>query len=446
MIAKLAHLDHLKAEVRKMHKNEAAIRRQKQIDLQCKKNDLLDQISKLKSFSDKQKFRLREDRKELGTVKYRVQVLKNVLEKKISRTKELHEYMDKRKEAISEGINELAKQEKKIGNLQKYHMKMLLKIIFPIGNISCRPSPDSNPANTKPVEEDPRVLTLKEELEEAQNLELVCGRWVTRENDSDLYTYIGNKEVCARADGNYHLFLMWLATSNTKKTTMLLDDEGGDAGGSGGSGKQDRSPSPQLTINMEDSRSCKSTGVALSYVAQMLHAMENLFPVRCQHRFHYRTFCDWNMSPPTFKAYNKLLNGNVIALCLQQNINTKSIRNPHRTLANLRLLTDKIINDGCLRGPYDLDEDFIASIEDTLGFQDISEQDLIHDDHILLSEPEGWETVDHEDAKMMMPPTDPSMSSISASTTSMLDQPASLVSSALSWATRGWWTSTTNNE
>ena len=59
--------------------------------------------------------------------------------------------------------------------------------------------------------------------------------------------------------------------------------------------------------------------------------------------FH-RTFYEHGMGESVFTCYYKLLIGNICALCMQQKV---SIQSPHRFLTNMRMLADKICEEGC---------------------------------------------------------------------------------------------------
>jgi len=285
-------------------------------------------------------------------------------------------------------------------------MKQLLTDIFPIDLIYLDRSKNSNQVTTD--------RELEEQLDDARNLEFIGGNWVANEHNSDLYIYIGNEKVHTRADGNYHLYEKLLEDKSKK----LLNQE------------EDGTTPTKSSITV-----IEATGVALSYTAQILRVISSLFGLYQQHSFHYKLLCDAKTNINQFRLLVKLLNGNILALCLQNKIDIRSI-SPHRTLSNFRLLANKIITSGCGQDPILPDHELLVSIEKALGFNEISENDIFDDDSTeeLLSD---WETVNKP-----IQTTQPIQPSLTTSH-GFFEQPATLVSTAFSYA-KSWWSNDTS--
>merc|ERR1711862_217916 len=172
----------------------------------------------------------------------------------------------------------------------------------------------------------------------------------------------------------------------------------------------------------------------------MLHVVAKLLNLYLPYKNHYKTFSDGSISSRTFNTNVKLLNCNVICLCLQQGIDAMHI-DPRHTLVNLQLLIEKLLQDGkrlefCVPNLWDL-----SSMENTLDLQDITDEDMKDiDDYSSLdwhiNFDADWETVGETMGSYT--PSIPIYPS-AATQSSIFAQPTELVSSAVGWFTRGWW-------
>lgn len=424
LLTKLNEVVRFKRQVAKLRGNDKAAQHVRHIELQAKQVYIKDRIDKLNLLAQQQRVIFRDKRKKLATAKYKNELLNAEVEKKVTRIKQLHSYMRDKKNGTGKLHARLKQLNAEINTESKFHMEQLNKWIFPIGVIK-----GERTVGKLDIElcSNPRLSSLKEELEEARNMEFVCGRWVTRDRDQGMY-------IC-------HPSVKTLYNGDWSKYEHLLDKKNKQASIDGGDNTSSTTSQQQKKDEERD-----GTGVALCHASQMLYVMESLFrSMRIEHRFHYRKLCEPGLSGLKFRSYAKLASGNVVALCIQQGISPHQI-DPHLTLANLKLLVERVVEHGWSEKPLtpaqESDNNFIESFERALEFDDIMSEVACDVDDATPHMSE-WEEVAIDDAMMPQPPTSHTSTT---STSSILDQPQALLSSALSWATRAWWTSTTEQK
>uniref|UniRef100_H2ZND5 Uncharacterized protein n=2 Tax=Ciona savignyi TaxID=51511 RepID=H2ZND5_CIOSA len=179
---------------------------------------------------------------------------------------------------------------------------------------------------------------------------------------------------------------------------------------------------------------------ALCHTAQLMHIIRKILCLHLPHKLHYRTFCNPTLTSSMFSNCVKLLNSNLVSLCLHQGVDGFSLH-PLHTLRNLQILIEKLKKEGVRSVPFIPSIELLTSVEETLGLYDITddviEEDSDDNDEWNLSFEADWEAVPPEFTQTL-PVTLPTYTSTNVQS-SIMTQPAGLVTSALAWATKGWW-------
>nr|XP_002129835.1 beclin 1-associated autophagy-related key regulator [Ciona intestinalis] len=371
---------------------------------------------------------LAENKKSLMTTRRRIS--------KISQKKlKMKEYIRSRQESI-EGIRKKEHMlHQDLQTCRLHHVTTLIQYIFPIEEVK-----DQEPIQSEHVmsegmddEMDRETALLQEELDEARRLSFLHGRWVDQKvGGSDVVQIsVGETAASAPSDGDYSAYETWLDKNQTivgsdpaTVTSSMTSSEDG------------------VTNQNPARKSVMSISAALCHAAQLVHIIRKILCVHLPHKLHYRTFCNPTISATTFSNCVKLLNSNLVSLCLQQGVDGFSLH-PLHTLRNLQILIDKLKRDGVRTIPFIPTVELLLSVEETLGLGDVID-DVIHDDDSendaewTLSFEADWESVPAGDFNPTLTVTLPAYTSTNTQST-LMTQPAGLVTSALAWATKGWW-------
>jgi len=412
----LKSLDKEKENLKRLHSKESRIRRLNVLNLKFQKEDLAFKLKNLQKLYEKRKQGLREEKRNFQDQKYMVDLLKKST---------LVSKMDKIRKKLSDLQVKLQQKKRKvfernqyIKKLQSYHMKNLSKYILPIGPINDLMSNKDDLSSYDNTEStDGNTSALRLELLEAKNFVYDEGRWLMAD---DSRMYICNEEIVVKTDDFTfsHVSMLYENTYKTKNRSRTVSGSS-DTHGDG----------LQVEVERDTRHTYKEAFfISLSYCAHMMNVMQSIMsPVQLPHKLHLKTFYEHGMGESVFTCYYKLLIGNICALCMQQKV---SIQSPHRFLTNMRMLADKICEEGCSSGPYKYPQEKIDQWESDLKFHEIKADNLIYnfeedDDETSGISLRGWAVFESDkDFRLLSPPT--SLYSRN------MDQSTSIVSSALS--------------
>nr|CAB3224183.1 beclin 1-associated autophagy-related key regulator [Phallusia mammillata] len=397
---------------------------------QCKAN--VERLKKLlvarKLESEHQQHVLMESKKSLSVYQKRHSRIQGKKSK-------MKEYIENKQMNITLTLSKIEPLTITLNRKRVEYISMLVEYIFPIKElkrVETITSVDGKDEDESDFVSDKDRTLLQEELEEARRMSFVHGRWVDQQAGiSDIVQIsVGADEASAPSDGNYAPYLTWLE-NNYKQTASDPPNS---------PGSLISSTSESFIVQHRAQNSAMAVSAALSHAAQMVHVMRKLLHVHLPHRLHFKTFCSPTISPLVFSNTVKLLNSNILTLCLNQGVDGFTLH-PLHTLRNLQVLTVKLQKDGLRPFPCTPAHDLILYLEETLVLTDISDDELDNDNDVTLdwqlSLDEDWETVPTSESKSQG--TAPMLPYTSINTQSSMAQPPSgLVTSALGWV-KGWW-------
>ncbi|CAK8693150.1 beclin 1-associated autophagy-related key regulator-like isoform X2 [Clavelina lepadiformis] len=382
-------------------------------------------IKRLKGLLTNKKRELQREKQLLAESHRRLPATQKKINKILEKKKKLKDYVDNKQNNIKLTLKQMQSVNIQLHAQRKEHVRMLTKYIFPIEEI--RPSlPKQIDKNEESSDDD--VISLQEELAEASRLAFVNGKWVDQEVGVGTIVEIsvGADVASAPSDGNYSQYESWLESnhstsgSNPPITSMLLSQA-------------------QSAFVPSKHSEVLATGAALCHAAQLVRVIQRICAFHLPYKVHFKIFSDPTVSSKSFINSVKLFNSNLLNLCLSQGVDGSTL-DPLRTLRNLQILVGKLEKDGCRLDPFLPSHNILISMEEALGLRDVLDEPTDDDDDFdwQLSINDEWETVSHVDTVN----TSPSAVTFTSTNTqsSILSQPAGLVTSALDWATKGWWT------
>lgn len=227
-------------------------------------------------------------------------------------------------EAVEKNDNTRLRRHEQMEQLKaarRAHIDALVKFIFPMSQKMVRSTSMLGLQSRKASNESLQPETISEIAEAMLASTYVRNAW-KQESLGDLL----HKEFIIVApslplDGNYQDYCDWIHSNK----------EGSMNSGTATAGASD----PIHTANNHAYR----IAAALTYIAQLVHALSVFLDIRLPHKVAYNDFCTMGLNEHQFRKKVARLNLNIVYLCYTQNLSMKNVQ-PARTMENIFQLLD----------------------------------------------------------------------------------------------------------